>query len=272
MMKKVSGLSTDRYPPERPKFKAPLLLVHGLWTGSWCWKTWATHFCNLGWDCWAVNFPGRAAKGDDRVLPELNPERCVADLARVIRSFSSPPVVVAHDTGALVALKVAEETSLAALVLASPPQPGNAKTRKPRVLRLLRLKYLMLIYLGRPFRIDEKDLQKIILAPLSESVRAQISRQIVSESSQMIAELFGSRVEIDPNRLPCPCLVLYGAQDPITPPASAHELAHWLSADFKEYRDQGHWLIEYDGKTIVRDIHRWIIQKLGEKVLLADFS
>jgi hypothetical protein len=49
-------------------------------------------------------------------------------------------------------------------------------------------------------------------------------------------------------------------------------MAAWLGADFKEYPGQGHWLIERDGESIVRDIHRWIIQKLGEKILLAEFS
>jgi hypothetical protein len=45
-----------------------------------------------------------------------------------------------------------------------------------------------------------------------------------------------------------------------------------LGADFKEYPGQGHWLIERDGESVVWDIHRWIIQKLGEKILLAEFS
>jgi len=49
-------------------------------------------------------------------------------------------------------------------------------------------------------------------------------------------------------------------------------VAKWLGGEFREYPRQGHWLIEQDGENIVRDIHRWIIQKLGEKILLADFS
>jgi hypothetical protein len=29
---------------------------------------------------------------------------------------------------------------------------------------------------------------------------------------------------------------------------------------------------EEEGQKIVRDIHRWLVQRLGEKILLADFS
>jgi pimeloyl-ACP methyl ester carboxylesterase len=268
----VSKLAADRYPPEKPKFKSPLVLVHGLWTGSWCWRTWATHFCNLGWECWALNLPGRGQDSDARTLRELNLQSCVDQLAPLIRSFSFPPLLIAHDTGALVALKAAEQTEITALVLVSPVPPRHVNIRRSRALRLMRLKYAPLIYLGRPFRIDDKDLQRIILSPLSDSVRTQLSKQFVSESSQMIAELFGSRVDIDPTRFHAPSLILSGGQDPLTPPASAREFARWLGAEVQEYDHQGHWLIEHNGETIVRDIHRWIIRKLGEKILLADFS
>jgi hypothetical protein len=49
-------------------------------------------------------------------------------------------------------------------------------------------------------------------------------------------------------------------------------MARSLGAEFKEYPGQGHWLIEHDGENVVRDIHRWIVQSLGEKILLAEFS
>jgi pimeloyl-ACP methyl ester carboxylesterase len=72
--------------------------------------------------------------------------------------------------------------------------------------------------------------------------------------------------------LSCPTLVLGGGDDPITPAATTNRMAAWLGGEFKEYPGQGHWLIEHDGENIVRDIHRWIIQKLGEKILPAEFS
>ena len=55
------------------------------------------------------------------------------------------------------------------------------------------------------------------------------------------------------------------------PPPPTEWLRGWVE-NSKSIPGQGHWLIEHDGETIVRDIHRWIIQKLGEKILLAEFS
>jgi pimeloyl-ACP methyl ester carboxylesterase len=271
MKQTIAGLLTEHFPPEKPKFKSPVVMVHGLWTGSWCWQRWATHFCNLGWDCWAVNLRGRVADEAEETLRKLSFARCVDDLTDLIASFSSPPLVLAHSMGALMALKVAEMKTMAALVLASPPPPQNLKVAKPRALRLLRLKYLLLMTLGRPFRLEEKDLRKIFWAPLPPSTQAEISCRIVPESPRLAGEFFRPRIGIELSRLRCPRLVLAGGKDQMIAPATSHAMAQWLGADFKEYPDQGHWIIEVDGEPIVRDIHRWVVQKLSDQILLAEF-
>ena len=50
---------------------------------------------------------------------------CVKDLREVVRSVSSPPVLLAMNLGALMALKVCEQTKPSALILVSPSPPGN---------------------------------------------------------------------------------------------------------------------------------------------------
>jgi pimeloyl-ACP methyl ester carboxylesterase len=271
MKQTVPESRIDRYPPEKPKFKSAILLVHGLWTGSWCWQTWATHFCNLGWDCWAVNLRRGPETASFATSTSVAWELVTEELTRVVHSFSSPPIVLAHSSGALVALKAAEETAFSALVLASPLPPRNAPIPRSRALRLLGLKYLPLMFLGHSFRIEEKDLRKNFLAPLSEKVQAEISRKMVAESSQLVHEFLKSRVVIEPRSIQCPDLVLAGSQDQLITPASSRALAEWLDADFREYPDQGHWIIETNGVSIVRDIHRWLIQTLGDEVLLTEF-
>jgi len=67
--------------------------------------------------------------------------------------------------------------------------------------------------------------------------------------------------------------VVGGEQDQAVPIASLRQMAQWLGGDFKEYPRHGHWMLgESGGEIIVRDIHRWVVQRLGEKILLAEFS
>jgi pimeloyl-ACP methyl ester carboxylesterase len=196
----------------------------------------------------------------------------VRDLRQIIRSFSTPPTLVAMDLGALMALKALEESEASTLILVSPSPPANLETAQSRRLRLLWLKYRLLVLLRRPCRIDEKDFRANFLAPLPEHLQSTICQQTVPEPSALVREFLVPRVSLKPGPLPCPLLVVGGSDDAITPPATNNAIARHLGGEFREYRDQGHWLIEYDGENIVRDIHRWIIRKLGESILLADFS
>jgi pimeloyl-ACP methyl ester carboxylesterase len=273
MEKWIGGLLADASPPEKPKFKSPLILIHGLWSGSWCWHQWATHFSNLGWECWAINFRGRFEGRPLEALKALTFQDCVEDLRRVIRAASFAPVVVAHSMGGLIAQKAFEEEKVSALVLLSSLPPGEVKNAMPQALRLLRLKYLPLIFLHRPFRLEERDLRQSWLASLPESQHPDILKRMVADSSHLISEFFNRRAEVDSGRIRCPVLVIGGCKDRVVDTAALREMAQKLGADLKEYPNRGHWMMgEQGGEEIVRDIHRWVIQKLGEEILLAEFS
>ncbi len=204
-------------------------------------------------------------------LQNLSFTDCVKDLGDAIRSFSTPPVLLAMNLGALMALKVCEQTKPSALILVSPSPPGNLAVRS-RPQRLLWLKYRLLILLGRPLQIDEKDFCAYFLTPLPENLQNALSRQTAPESSTLVREFLAPRVSVEASSLTCPILALGGSDDNITPAATTKRTAEWLGGEFREYPGQGHWLIEHDGENLVREIHRWIIQKLGEKILLAEFA
>jgi pimeloyl-ACP methyl ester carboxylesterase len=243
-----------------------------VWSGAWCWLSWATHFSNLGWNAIAVDLRRRSKENPSGQLKGLSFSDCVRDLGEVIRSLSEPPVVLAMNLGALIALRALEENKLAALVLVSPAPPKNSAVARSRAQRLLWLKYRWLIFLHKPFAIDEKDFRAYFLTPLSATLQSTLSRQIVPDASALVREFLAPRVSIDSRSWACPILVLAGSDDRITSPAASKQIASSLGAEFEEYPGQGHWLIEDDGENIVRNIHRWIIQKLGEKILLAQFS
>lgn len=268
----IAGLSAERYPPEQVKFTSPLVLVHGLWSGPWCWKTWATHFCNLGWNSIAIDLRRRSGQNPMTSLPKLTFSDCARDLGEVIRSFATPPVLLAMNLGALMALKVCEQSNPSALILISPSLPGNLATTRSRPQHLLWLKYRLLIFLGRPFRLNDRDFRANFLTPLPENLQRSLVRQTVLEPSALVREFLVPEVNLQPGTVNCPLLVLAGSEDHIAPAATSKRMTEWLGGEFREYSGQGHWLIENDSENIVRDIHRWAIQKLGERILLADFS
>ena len=271
MEKWIGDLLIDLSPPERAKFKAPLILVHGLWSSSRCWDSWATHFANLGWECWAVNFRGRFGADPGAALRHVSFEDCVDDLKRVIRAAAEPPALLAHDLGGLVALKAVENEKAAALALLAPVPPKNMAPEPPRALRLLRLKYWPLVFLRRSFPIEEKDFKKLWLAPGAESRAALPPGCLVADGHRLIAEFFERGAALDPKSVGCPVLVGAGEEDRVVPLPALCEFAQRLGADFHAFSGRGHWMIgPAGGAEAVREIHRWIVQKAGAEMLLEE--
>ncbi|MBI1993385.1 MAG: alpha/beta hydrolase, partial [Deltaproteobacteria bacterium] len=184
-----------------------------------------------------------------------------------------PPVVVAHSLGGLVAQKAAEAEAISALVLLSCPPPRRLQPAAARSVRLLRLKYALLMALGRPFRLEEKDFRRLWFSALPEAEQVDLSRRMIPESVHLIRDFLDRDIDLHSNRIRCPVLVLGGSEDPVVPAANLRGLAQSLGGDFNVYPGHGHWILgEGEGEAIVRDIHRWVVQKLGDEILLAEFS
>lgn len=267
----IGDLLVDVSYPESPKFKPVLVLLHGLWSNSSCWQPWASHFANLGWEGWAVNLRGRFEPHALDVLRQVTFERCVEDLRQVIRVAPFPPVLLGHSFGGLIAQKAAEEAQLSALVLLSSLPAGDIRTDPPRTLRLLRLKYLPLLWLGQPFRLEEKDFGRNWLALVPEHLRGEIHRRMVPESARLARLFFRRSVRIESRRIACPVLVIGGIADRVVGVAAQRAWAQRLGADFQAYPEHGHSIMqEEQSERVVSDIHRWLIQRLGERILLAD--
>lgn len=269
----IGDLLVDVSPPEKPKFKAPLVLLHGLWSDSSCWQPWASHFANLGWECWAANLRGRFEPRALEVLSDLTLEGCVADLRRIVRAAPTPPVLLAHGFGGLVAYIAAHREALTALVLVSTPPPREISMSPTRALRRLRLKYAPLLWLGRPFRLEGKDLRRTWLASVPTDQREEICRRFVPEAGRLARAFFHRSIALEPRGIGCPTLVVAGDSDQVVPLAAQQALAGRLDADIQVHPERGHWIIqEQEGETIVRATHRWLVQKLGEEILLAEMA
>lgn len=265
-MHERSPLPIDLYSPEREKYKAPLVLLHGLWSSSTCWMPWATHFANLGWECRAVNLRGRFGENAAAELKRLSFEECVSDVREVLRAAPFPPVVVAHDLGALVALKALEGEKASAAVLVAPLAPAEVLPELPRPVKLLRLKYGALILLRRPFRIEASDFQKLWLgAPASGGAEAEC---LVADAPALIRTFFARGVQLARDGSRFPILIAAARADRVVPPDALGAFAAKLGAELRDVPG-GHWLIgEEGGEETVRDLHRWVVQKAGGEILL----
>ena len=121
----IAGLSAERYRPAAAKFKSPLILVHGVWSGPWCWQSGPPIFVISDGTCFAIELRRRFYKIRWGTFTTSASTTACKHLREVVRSVSNPPVLLAMNLGALMALKVCEQSKPSALILVSPSPPGN---------------------------------------------------------------------------------------------------------------------------------------------------
>ena len=111
--------------PEAPLKQTPLLFVHGAYVGAWCWEEhFLPWFAAHGWSSFALSLSGHGNSHRRDELDQLSLDTYVEDLAEVIATLPTPPVLIGHSMGGMVIQKYLELANAPAVVLLSsvPPQ------------------------------------------------------------------------------------------------------------------------------------------------------
>jgi len=108
---------------ERGVERPPLLFVHGLGHGAWCWaERWMPTLAERGWDTWALSLRGHGASGGRH-----GSFRAYArDLMEAITRLPRTPILVGHSMGAVVVQRVIEAYAARGAVMLAPAAPGGS--------------------------------------------------------------------------------------------------------------------------------------------------
>src|SRR5262249_37877386 len=114
----------SRYSEER-RHATPLLFIHGMLHGAWCWDVhFLDYFTRHGFDAHAVNLRGHGASEGRDTLRWTRIADFVEDVGAAVSGLSSPPVLIGHSMGGFVVQKYLEQHDMPGAVLLSSPAPS----------------------------------------------------------------------------------------------------------------------------------------------------
>ncbi len=104
----------------------PILFVHGMWHGAWCWDDYfLPYFAAHGYAVHALSLRGHGAGAERKRLRRTSLADYVADVEQVAGGLPSPPVLIGHSMGGGIVQKYLESHQApAAVLLASVPSRG----------------------------------------------------------------------------------------------------------------------------------------------------
>ena len=115
-----------------------IVLVHGLWLTARSWEGWKARFEERGHEVLAPPWPRMEGevenlRRDPSVMNGLGIAEVVAHYDRIIRSLSTPPVIMGHSTGGLVT-ELLLDRGLGAAGIGLSPAPVKGVLRLPPAL------------------------------------------------------------------------------------------------------------------------------------------
>jgi non-heme chloroperoxidase len=251
-----------KLPPGAGSPRGRLLLVHGMWGGSWYWGRWLRRFAEGGWDAWAVNLRGHHGSQPGTRVDGLGVMDYVADVRRCVEALGDA-ALVGHSLGGLVVQKVAEQRSLRAVVaLTSAPPRGILAVRGPAFRRLAR--YTGALLSGAGFVPTVADTRALLFNNLAPELARDAHARLVPESGRVAREVALGRVAVDATRVRCPVLVVGAARDAIAPAAISRRLAARYRAEYRELAGHAHMpMLEEGWEAVADDLLGWLGGRLG---------
>ncbi len=129
--------------PTGSTYATPLLFIHGMMHGAWCWNV---HFLNFfaanGFTAHAINLRGHGKSEGQGKLRWTRIADYVEDIANAVQQLPRPPILIGHSMGGFIIQKYLEDHAAPGAVLLSSPSPAGLLGTTLRIARRQPLGFL----------------------------------------------------------------------------------------------------------------------------------
>ncbi|MBV6394527.1 MAG: hypothetical protein HFACDABA_00092 [Anaerolineales bacterium] len=244
-----------------PTHKTPLLFVHGMWHGAWCWDEYfLPFFASQGYSVSALSLRGHG-NSEGKIRGSTIADY-VRDVETVAGTFDAPPVVIGHSMGGFITQKYLEthhETPAGALLASVPPRGvwrglGRVLRRDARVVLRAFLQW---------------NLQPVVESPslarwaffsegFSEAQLLKYHARMNEESFRMFLDLLGLNLA-HPQKVKTPLLVLGAEQDTVIRPRDIRDTARAYGVEAALFPDMAHdMMLEAGWRSVATRIVEWL--------------
>lgn len=262
----IDNLLLDAAVPPRPS-EPPVLMVHGLAGGAWYFAKWLQFFAARGHPSYALNLRGHHGSRPVETFGRVSILDYVTDVRDASRGVRErhpgvPLILVGHSMGGLIAQKAAQSVAPAVMVLLSSVPPRGIPLLSWPLFRR-ELKHVPEMLFSRTIVPHPRDAADLFLNRVDPAEVASFIPLWMPASGRVAREITFGRIGVEASGVPCPVLVVAGAQDVAIPPRIQRKVARKYGAPFRLYDDNAHFLIwEAGWDRIASDVAAWLDQVL----------
>ncbi len=249
-----------------------IVMIHGMWGGSWCWNNFKLFFEERGYRCLTPTLRHHEIGPKDQPDPRLGTTSLLdyaQDLEEHIRNLDEKPFLMGHSMGGLLTQILGARDLAKGLVLLTPASPSGINALKFSVIKSFWSVLTKWGFWRNPHRLSFQASVYSMMHLLSEEDQRAAYERFVYESGRAATEigfwLFDSKraAQVDASKVTCPVLVVCGAEDRITPASVVRKVANKYKAvsTYREFENHAHWVIGERGwEEIAEFISGWLNQ------------
>jgi pimeloyl-ACP methyl ester carboxylesterase len=237
-------------------------MVHGAFCGGWAFEKFRQPFEAAGYEVHTpdLRFHDRGKK-PPLELGRVGMKDYAADIAALVKSFATPPVLAGHSLGGLVAQMVAAQAPVKALVLLAPCAPWGVLPSTLFEVVSAQAMFFIGDLANKPIPPSYDIAAAHSLDRLSKAERDAVYARFVPESGRATFEVMhwgldpSRATQVQPGDIRCPILCLTGSNDRMNPPQTVRRIAarYRDRATFEVSEGHSHWLIGESGWEKVAD-------------------
>jgi non-heme chloroperoxidase len=256
--------------------RSPVVMIHGAFCGGWVWDGWRDGFEARGYQ---VHTPTlRYHDCGDKPPPELGSTSILdyaSDIETLLDEIGTPPILIGHSMGGLIAQMLAARRDVKALVLLAPSAPWGVLPSTPFEIVSAQALYLAGTFWNKKLWPEQWIAAANALDRLPEVERDAVFARFVPESGLATFEVMHwpfdlkRATQIDTRAVTCPIYCLSGARDRVNPPATVRRVAQRYGgrARYEELPEYSHWLIGEPGwEKIAGRALDWLDDVLKQKI------
>ncbi|CAG0954001.1 AB hydrolase superfamily protein YdjP [Anaerolineales bacterium] len=256
-------LETITRMPKKQTHKTPLLFVHGMWHGAWCWdEFFLPYFAEQGYHVTALSLRGHA--GSEGKIRGCTIEEYVRDVEQIAKTLDTPPVVIGHSMGGFLTQKYLERNDApTAVLLSSAPHYGlwpalfHLVARRPLVV----LKALVQWRMRPVVETPEAARWALFSADMPKKQMLKYYKRLNDESFRMFIDLLGLNLA-HPKKVKTPLLILGAEKDNAIPPSQVHVTARAYGVRAEIFPNMAHdMMLEKDWESVAKRILDWLNER-----------
>jgi pimeloyl-ACP methyl ester carboxylesterase len=236
--------------------RPPIVFLHGAFSSADHFAGWIGLFSQAGFECFAPSLPGHAPS-DPSALESLTLDDYLAALRHEIAKLGSPPVIVGHSMGGLLAQQLAATLPCKALICVASVPPWML-VPQIRALPFL-APVIPAIFTGRAIHPTETTFRRLFVNGLPKEEQRQLIQSFGAESGRAFRAMVLGLGLLPGTPFQGPTLCLSGGEDRIISSRTSKAIARFYRARHDMFARRGHWLIAPSaGQEVAGSVMRWV--------------